>query len=112
MLTKVLELLVDHSQVLICQAESFSVCKAFDTSHLIQEYQVIILDVEIDRVKELLQNLSINQINTSLFQSHVHDTTQDLEQIFQHILLSVLIKVLDLVTECQHELVFLKFDVF
>jgi hypothetical protein len=45
---QVLELKMDHVQMLVRKAEGFSVGKSFDCSQLVKENQVIVLDVEVD----------------------------------------------------------------
>lgn len=111
LLVEVLELLMNHAEMLVSQTECLSVCKAFDSCHLVEENQVVVLDVEVDRVQVLLQNLRIDDVNASLFETHIHDSTQDLEKVLEHVLLGVLVKVLDLVAEWQHELLPLKLDI-
>lgn len=111
LLVEVLELLMNHAEMLVSQTECLSVCKAFDSCHLVEKNQVVILDVEVDRVQVLLQNLRIDDVNASLFETHIHDSTQDLEKVLEHVLLGVLVKVLDLVAEWQHELLPLKLDI-
>lgn len=49
-LEKVLEFLMNESQMLISETESFPVCKAFNSCHLVEKDQVIVLDVEVYRV--------------------------------------------------------------
>ena len=109
---EILELLMNHTQMLVSKTECLSVCKAFDSRHLVEQNQVIVLNIEIDGVQVLLQYLSIDYVDTSLFQAHTHDAAEDLEEILEHVFFRVLVEVLNLVAKWQHELLPLKSHVF
>lgn len=93
--------------MLLREAECLPVCKAFNSGQLVEQNQVIILEVEVNRVQVLLKNSRINDVDPSLLQAHVRDAAKDLEQVFEDILLRVLVKVLDLVAQWQHEFLLL-----
>lgn len=107
LLEKVLEFLMDHLKVLVSQAERLPISKAFNRRHLVKKNQVVVLDVEVNGVKVLSQDLGVNDVDASLFEAHVHDTTKNLEQILENILLCMLVKVLDFTPQWQDELVLL-----
>lgn len=89
---QVLELKMDHVQMLVGKAEGFSIGKSFDCSQLVKENQVIVLDVEVDWVKILLKDDGVDHVDSSLFQAHIRDSAQDLEQVFENVFLGVLVK--------------------
>jgi len=57
---KVLEFLMNHAQLLVGETKRLPVCKAFNGSHLIQKYQIVVLQVEIYRSQVLSENLIVN----------------------------------------------------
>lgn len=54
------------------------------------------MQVEVDRIDILLKNLTVHNIDSSLLQWHVHNSAQNLEQVLQHVLFRVLIKLLNI----------------
>ena len=99
MLEQVLELDVDHAQLLLRKTEGFSVGKSLDSCQLIQEDQVIVLDVEVNGVQVLPKNLGVNHVDSSLLEAHVHNTAQYLEKVLEHVFFGVLIEMLDFISE-------------
>lgn len=75
LLVQVLEFDVDHAQVLLGEAEGFSVGKPFDGCKLIEQDQIIVLNVEVNRVQVLLQNRRVDHVDSSLLQAHIHNAT-------------------------------------
>ena len=68
------------------------------------------MDVEVVGVEVLAQDLGVNDVDASLFEAHVHDTAENLEEVFEDIFFCVLVEVLDFTPKWQDELVFLDSD--
>lgn len=99
LLVEVLELDVDHAQLLLGKTEGFSVGKSLNSCQLIQKNQIIILNVEVNGVQVLPKNLGVNHINSSLFKAHVHNTAQYLEKILKHVFFGMLIEMLGFISK-------------
>lgn len=73
------ELFVDLADLAFVDGEGLSVGKGFDGGQLIQQDKVVIQNVVVDSIKIRSQNLLIHLVETSLFESHVHNATENFE---------------------------------
>ena len=94
---------MNQSKLRIRETEGPPVGKALDRSHLVQENQIVVLQVEVDWINVLLENLRVKGIDAPLLQAHVHNTAENFKQILQHVLLRMLVKLLRILTEWNGE---------
>ena len=81
LIVEVLELVMDVAELILGKAEGLAVGKVLEGSELIQEDQVLITDVEVDPIKILAEEDLWHRIRASLLESHVHDSTEHLEEV-------------------------------
>ena len=97
--------------MLVAKTKCFPVCKALDRSHLVQENEIVVLQIEVNRIQVLLENLIVNDIDAALLQPHVHDSTKNFEQVLKDILLGIVIEMFHVAAEGDPEFASLHSDV-
>jgi len=79
---KVLKLGMNHANLNIRNAKSFSVHQAFNGMHLVKQHRFNVLLFHTPRFQIILQKLVLKLVMTSLSQSEIQNSTHDFEQVF------------------------------
>lgn len=92
-LIHMLEFIMNHADLVVGDTESLSIDQTFDGLELIQQVDVVVLlRLDVNGVSVLVENLVVQWVAVPLLESHVHDSTEDLEQVFGEFLTGHLVR--------------------
>jgi len=85
LVSHVLELKVDLSDLLIGKAVSWSVNQILDGSKLVDEDEIVVVSGVVDGIKIGVQKVLLKEVMSSLVNRQVEDSAGDLEQVLRNI---------------------------